>query len=115
MNKEFISAIKQLASSKNISEDVIIDAVKSALATAYKKDYWNKEQEIEVELNWDSIESSTVFIVKEVVENVEDDNYEISLEEAKKWNQMLKNEMKLDLMLHQHDIEELQHKQQNKL
>jgi hypothetical protein len=39
MNKEFMAAIKQLATAKNISEDLIIEAVKNALATAYKKDY----------------------------------------------------------------------------
>jgi hypothetical protein len=39
MNKEFMSAIKQLAAAKNIEEDLIIEAVKNALATAYKKDY----------------------------------------------------------------------------
>ena len=84
MNKEFMAAIKQLATAKNISEDLIIEAVKNALATAYKKDYWNKEQEIEVELNWESIEASTVYLLKEVVEEVEDEDYEISVKDAQK-------------------------------
>ena len=84
MNKEFMSAIKQLAAAKNIEEELIIEAVKNALATAYKKDYWNKEQEIEVELNWESIEASTVYLLKEVVEEVEDEDYEISVEDAQK-------------------------------
>ena len=99
MNKEFMSAIKQIASAKNISEEVIIEAVKNALATAYKKDYWNKEQEIEVELNWDSIEASTVYIVKEVVEEVEDSDYEISVKDAQKMKPDAEewDEIKLDV------------------
>jgi len=99
MNKEFMAAIKQLATAKNIEEELIIEAVKNALATAYKKDYWNKEQEIEVELNWDSIEASTVYVVKEVVEEVEDENYEISVKDAQKMKPDAEewDEIKLDV------------------
>jgi len=84
MSKEFLAAVKQIASEKNIDEEMIIDAVQSALITAYRKDYWNKEQEIEVEIEWWSVESATVYIIKEVVEEVEDGDYEISISDAKK-------------------------------
>ena len=99
MSKEFIAAIKQICSEKNIEEEAVINAVEQALATAYRKDYWNKDQEIEVKLHWDSIESATVYIIKEVVNDVEDENYEISLKEAKKINPSVKywDEIKMDV------------------
>lgn len=84
MSKEFLAAVKQIANEKNIDEETIMEAVKAALVTAFRKDYWNKEQEIEVDIHWWSIESATVYMIKEVVEAVEDENYEISLKEAKK-------------------------------
>ncbi len=61
----------------------MLETVKAALATAYRKDYGNKEEDIEIVLN-ESGEFATVLLVKEVVEEVEDPNIETSLAEAKK-------------------------------
>lgn len=84
MSKEFQAAIKQLSAEKNLEESVIIQAVEQALATAYRKDYWNKDQEIEVEISWWNIESAVIYLIKEVTEEVLDDNYEINLKEARR-------------------------------
>ena len=39
MNKEFINAIDDLVREKGISKDVLIEAIESALVSAYKKNY----------------------------------------------------------------------------
>ncbi len=83
MAEDFITAVKLLANAKNISEEQIIEAIKSALATAYKKDYGNRNQDIEVEINGNTIESAVVYLVKEVVEEIEDEDIEILYDEIK--------------------------------
>ena len=83
MNPQFTAAINQICSEKNISKESVITAIKAALVTAYRKDYGNKEQEIEILLDEDSSQP-TVLLIKEIVENIENENYEISLKEARK-------------------------------
>ena len=61
----------------------VLDAVKQAIATAYRKDFGNKEQEIRVELE-EGRDMPTILLIKEVVDDVENDNFEISLADAKK-------------------------------
>ena len=39
MNKDFINAIDDLVKEKGISKDVLIEAIESALVSAYKKNY----------------------------------------------------------------------------
>ncbi len=83
MNAQFITALQQICVEKNIPEDVALDAVKTAIGTAWRKDFGNKEQEIEVILRDDS-DIPTVLLIKEVVNEIENENYEISLREAQK-------------------------------
>jgi N utilization substance protein A len=80
---KFIAALTQIASEKNLDEDIILEAVKQAIVAAYKKDYGNKDQEIEVILR-DDAQFASILQIKEVVEEVENENFEISYEEAKK-------------------------------
>lgn len=88
--KKFIAAIKQIAAERGISEEIILEAVKSAFATAYKKDFasGNKEIEIKVELNEDAPELAKIYVLKEIVEDgdVLDKNLEIAETEAKKYD-----------------------------
>jgi transcription termination/antitermination protein NusA len=83
MKPQFFAAIHQICDEKNIPYERVIDTIKAALATAYRKDFGNKEQEIEIVLQDDS-DIATVLLVKEVVEEVENPNIEISLAEAHK-------------------------------
>jgi len=83
MRASFLAAINQICSEKNISPEMVIDAVKQAIATAYRKDFGNKEQEIRVEFP-EGQDMPTILLVKEVVEEVENDNFEISLKDARK-------------------------------
>ncbi len=83
MKASFIAAINQICSEKNVGPDQVLEAIKQAIATAYRKDYGNKEQEIRVELE-EGRDEPVILLVKEVVEEVENENFEISLAAAKK-------------------------------
>lgn len=85
MKASFIAAINQICSEKNVSPDQVLEAVKQAIATAYRKDYGNKEQEIRVDLE-EGRDDPIILLVKEVVDDVENDNFEISVDDAKKIN-----------------------------
>ena len=70
---------------KNISKDSVIETIEAALKAAYRKDYGNKDQDIDIDLDENS-GLTTVYQVFEVVDEVEDENLEMSLEEAKKYD-----------------------------
>ena len=72
--KQFISAIKQIAEEKGISEQRIIDTIDAAIASAYKKDYGKKGQIIRAKLDPVSGRIS-VWQVKYVVEGVDEEGY----------------------------------------
>lgn len=83
MRASFLAAINQICAEKNVKADQVIEAVKQAIATAYRKDFGNKEQEIRVEL-LEGQDMPSILLVKEVVEDVENDNFEISIKDARK-------------------------------
>ena len=83
MRASFIAAINQICSEKSVSPEQVLEAVKQAIATAYRKDFGNKEQEIRVEME-EGRDMPTILLVKEVVEDVENENFEISLKDARK-------------------------------
>jgi len=81
MKAEFIEALEEIEREKGISKDVIFDALEAALISGYKKNF-GSSQNVEVEIDRNSGEVK-VFAKKNVVENVEDELLEISLEDAK--------------------------------
>jgi N utilization substance protein A len=82
MNHEFMDALEQVEKEKGISKDILLDAIETALASAYKRDQ-KAAQSIEVRIDPDTGEFH-VYTHKTVVEEVEDDKNEISLVEAQK-------------------------------
>ena len=80
MNKEFINAINDLVKEKGISKEVLIEAIESALVSAYKKNYGTSAK-VRVEMN-ENTGDVEVLMQKNVVEEVEDESTEISIEEA---------------------------------
>lgn len=66
-----------------MSPEQVLDAIRQAIATAYRKDFGNREQEIRVELE-EGKDMPTILLVKEIVEEVENDNFEISIKDARK-------------------------------
>ena len=81
MNKEFIQAIADLEKEKQISKDVLIDAIESALVSAYKKNY-GTSQNVRVNIDRETGDID-VFMRMDIVEEVEDDLTQISLEDAR--------------------------------
>lgn len=66
---ELINAIKQVCEEKKINYDLVVSAIESALAAAYRKDYGNKLQNIKVTFNPETSQSK-IFDVKTVVEDL---------------------------------------------
>ena len=87
-SSKFMSAMKQIAAVKNISEALVFEAVESAFAAAYKKDFGTKDQEVKVEILENTPELAKIYVLKEVVEDgdVRDENLEIGEEAAKKYD-----------------------------
>lgn len=81
MRASFIAAINQLCAERNVKAEDVLEAVRQAIATAYRKDFGNKEQEIRVVLREDQ-DMPTVLVIKEVVDEVLNENFEISHKDA---------------------------------
>ena len=83
MQNQFLSAIEQICEEKGISKDMVLGAIEAAIVAAYKKDFGDKEQEVRVELDPNNGDA-TIFVTKEVVDNVEDPMIQLSLADGKK-------------------------------
>lgn len=81
MNVEFIEALEQIQKDKGISKEILIDALEAALISSYKRNF-GSAQNVRVEINRDTGEVH-VYSQKKVVENLEDELLEISLDEAR--------------------------------
>ena len=84
MNTELKTALEILEKEKDISKDVMLDAIENSLITACQS-HFGKEKEKEnfrVEINRDTCDFH-VYAEKTVVEQVEDPDTQISLAEAK--------------------------------
>ena len=79
--RELIKAMEELEKEEGISQEYMKNALLTALEAAYKENYGTEENvKIDIDKNGDII----VFAEKTIVEKVEDEVKEISLEEAKK-------------------------------
>jgi len=82
MKTEFMAAITQLSAERNLAKEVILEALESALISAYKKDIFTREQDISVKIASDTGDIK-VYIRKVVAESVANPYREISLDEAR--------------------------------
>ncbi len=82
MNKELLAALDALEKEKQISRDVLFEAIENSLITACKN-HFGKSDNIKVEIDRNTCDF-VCYAEKEVVEEVEDDVLQISLEDAKK-------------------------------
>ncbi len=82
MNKEFIQAIEDLEKEKHISKEILLEAIESALVSAYKKNY-GTSQNVRVDINEETGDIN-VYMRMDVVsgDDFEDDLTQITLEEA---------------------------------
>ncbi len=81
--KQLAVAIQAIAEEKNLPEETVKEVVEQALAAAYRRDYGDREQEVRVSMNLHSGEVDA-YISKEVVDEVENEEFEITLADAKK-------------------------------
>ena len=73
MSSKFNQAIDQIVEEKGISKDRIVETIEAALAAAFRKDFGNSDQNIQVEFDVET-GSSTVFNVKTVVEEITEEH-----------------------------------------
>ena len=81
MNTEFIQAIEDLEKERHIPKDVLIEAIESALVSAYKKNY-GTYQNVRVDINEETGDIN-VYMRMDIVDEVEDEFTQISLDEAR--------------------------------
>ncbi|MDR2088761.1 MAG: transcription termination factor NusA [Clostridiales Family XIII bacterium] len=80
MNRDFILAVEDLEREKDVSKDLLIEAIEMALISAYKKNYGTSEN---VSVNIDRETGDIdVYMRKDVVETVEDESVQVALEEV---------------------------------
>ncbi len=84
MNLDLLQAIDEIRKDKGISREILIEALETALLSAYKKDFGSKDNVI-VDINTDAGEVH-VLSQLEVKEEAENENEEISLTEAREIN-----------------------------
>lgn len=87
--KQLVVAIRAIAEEKNLPEDTVQQVVEQALAAAYRKDFGDREQDIRITMNLNTGDIDA-FVTKEVVEEVKNPAYEISLSQAQKNNKNVK-------------------------
>lgn len=81
MNKELMEALDMLEKEKEISKETLFDAIENSLLTACKN-HFGKADNVKVEIDRETCDF-LCYAEKEVVEEVEDDCMQISLEDAK--------------------------------
>ena len=96
--KQLAVAIRAIAEEKNLPEETVKEVVEQALAAAYRRDYGDREQEIRVNMNLNTGDVDA-YVMKDIVETVENPAYEISLAEA----QTRKKDAKLGEQLEVHE------------
>jgi transcription termination/antitermination protein NusA len=83
MKTELRAAITQLSAERNLPKEVVLAALESALASAYKKDIASPEQDVLVKVDPNAGEID-FYVQKAVVESVANPDREIALDEAQK-------------------------------
>jgi len=82
MKSDFLIAITQIAAEKNLPKEVVLQAVETALISAYKKDSEvTGNIVVRIDRNNGNVQ---VFAQKAVVEEVEDERVDIALKEARR-------------------------------
>ncbi|WP_163192648.1 transcription termination factor NusA [Clostridium thermarum] len=88
MNEEFIGALREIVKEKGISEELLFTTIEDALVAAYKKNYattGSSVQNVRVSMNRENGEIH-VYAQKKVVDMVEDNVNEISLQDARQYS-----------------------------
>lgn len=84
--KDMIKALNAVEEERNIPIEIVKEALKEAMAKAYKKDAELSDIEVVAEIN-EKTKTIDLYQLYEVVEDVFDDELEISLEDAKEYKE----------------------------
>lgn len=79
--KNFIKALNALEEERGISKQTVLDALSEALEKSYKKNYLGPDSIVKVHID-DVTGKIELFEIKHVVDDVMDEDYELSEEEA---------------------------------
>lgn len=79
--KNFILALNALEEERGISKQVVLDALKEALEKSYKKNYLGPDSIVNVTID-ENTGKIRLYEIKHVVDDVMDEDYELSEEEA---------------------------------
>ena len=98
--KQLTLAVRAIAEEKNLPEETVLSVIEQAIAAAWRRDNGEREQNVRAELN--TVEGTAkVFVIRTVVEEVENPVKEISLYDAKK----IKPEIELgDVIEDEHEV-----------
>jgi N utilization substance protein A len=82
MSAELINALELLEKEKGVNKEVLIEAIEAALISAYKRNFGSTQNlRICIDRESGDVKVYTLKVIKEIPQN---DQYEISLQEAKK-------------------------------
>lgn len=83
MKNDFILAFNQICTERNLSQEIVLEALTSALVSAYRRNVnASSAQTVTAEIDTESGESR-IYAEKEVVESVQDERTEVTLENAR--------------------------------
>ncbi len=82
--KQLIMVMSTIAEEKNLPEETVMDVVQQAIAAAWRRDNGDREQDVRAELNTVN-GTAKVFVMYQVVEEVENPATELTVEEAQKY------------------------------
>ncbi len=81
--KQLASAVRVIAEEKNLPEETVMEVIEQAVAAAWRRDHGERDQLVRSTIDTNTGEA-TIYVGKRVVEEVENDVNEISLEDARK-------------------------------
>lgn len=99
--KQLTLAMRTIAEEKNLPEETVLEVIEQAIAAAWRRDNGEREQLVRASLNINN-GTAKVFVLKTVVEEVENDINQISLDEAKKID--AKAELGGEVIISEHEV-----------
>ncbi len=81
--KQLTLGVKTIAEEKNLPEETVLNVIEQAIAAAWRRDNGERDQEVRAELNIND-GTATVYVGREIVDEVGSPAHEISLEDAQK-------------------------------
>lgn len=90
MKNEFVLAFNEVLEEKQLPKEIILEALEAAMVSAYRRAVnASNAQHVEAKVDLETGDVS-IFAEKEIVENVQDERTEVSLEDAQKVDETAK-------------------------